>query len=60
MTLEEAIKRNQIVATRLTEQSWPFDAQAVLIGIEAIKAIRWIRGHPILPEGKLLPGETKE
>lgn len=41
---------------------WPEEMRrtAVKLGIEALKAMRKVRGHVFLPSYHLLPGETVE
>ena len=58
MTIEEAIDRNRSVVDRLIDQAWPFDAKAVLLGIEALKRIKSRRGVDEWKTMDLLPGET--
>jgi len=60
MTLEEAISRNQRVVDMLIDKSWPFDAKAVLLGIEALQRCRDNYLNPQRADFRRLPSETKE
>jgi len=60
MKLDKAVEFNKEAVQSLKKHKFHDHADAVQIGIEAIKEIQGARDYSLIDVSKLLPGETPE
>jgi len=60
VTIDKAIELLNDIIRSGTEPGYPIFDNAIKLGIEALKQIKWLHESHVLHDDELLPGETKE